>query len=269
MSASAGTQRGPFRHDGAEPVRLNKFLAAQGVCSRREADALLAAGRLLVDGAVVTDAGRKLEPGQAVSIAPAAGADGGREAPAPTVIIHKPVGLVSAHPVDGQIEARALLEPGRRIGPPVAGADPDAALPPLGRLDRESRGLLVLSADGVLARRLIGPDSAVEKEYEVEVAGEISGGRLDRLRFGLVLDGRALRRAEVVQEDWQRLRFVLTEGRNRQIRRMCRMVGLHVTDLKRVRIGPIRLGNLPEGAWRGLGEAERQALGLAPGPGPA
>lgn len=257
---SPASPRGPFRHDDPEPVRINKFLAARGVCSRREADSLLAAGRLLVDGAVVTDAGRKLESGQAVSIAPAAGA---AEAPPPTVIIHKPVGLVSAHPVDGQIEARALLEPARRIGPPVAGADPDAALPPLGRLDRESRGLLVLSADGVLARRLIGPDSAVEKEYEVEVAGEISGGRLDRLRFGLVLDGRALRRAEVVQEDWQRLRFVLTEGRNRQIRRMCRMVGLHVTDLKRVRIGPLRLGSLPEGAWRGLSDAERSALGLA------
>lgn len=263
MIANPIRPRGPFRNDGAEPVRLNKFLAAAGVCSRREADALLAQGRLLVDSAVVTDAGRKLEPGQAVWIAPATETGAAAEAPPATVIIHKPVGLVSAHPVEDQIEARALLEPARRIGPPVPGAEPDAALPPLGRLDRESRGLLVLSADGVLARRLIGPDSLVEKEYEVEVAGEISGGRLERLRFGLVLDGRALRRAEVVQEDWQRLRFVLTEGRNRQIRRMCRMVGLHVTDLKRVRIGPIRLGALPEGAWRGLSEAERDALGLA------
>jgi 23S rRNA pseudouridine2604 synthase len=175
-------------------------------------------------------------------------------------VIHKPPGVVSAHPVDGQTEARALLVPQRRVGPPLAGAGTDAALPPLGRLDRDSRGLLILSADGVLARALIGPHSQVEKEYEVIVSGQITPGKLERLRFGLVLDGRALQRARVEQVAGWGLRFTLTEGRNRQIRRMCRMVDLYVDDLKRVRIGPLHLGDLPEGAWRGLTPAERSAL---------
>jgi 23S rRNA pseudouridine2604 synthase len=248
----------PLTYAGAEPVRVNKWLAQSGVCSRRDADALIAAGRILIDGAEVGDAGRKIEPGQTLVILPLTGQAPG--AVPPTVVIHKPPGIVSAHPVDDQIEARALLTPDRRFGPALDGVDPGTSLPPLGRLDRESRGLLILSADGVLARALIGPESGIEKEYEVTVAGEITEGRLDRLRFGLVLDGRALRRAKVQQVGEVGLRFVLTEGRNRQIRRMCRTVGLHVQDLKRVRIGSVRLGALPEGGWRALTAQERTEL---------
>jgi 23S rRNA pseudouridine2604 synthase len=250
---------GPLVYLGSEPVRLNKWLAAQGVCSRREADALIAGGRVLVDGQTVPDAGRKLEPGQRVVIAPDATAPGTADLRM-TVVINKPPGIVSAHPVDGQTEARNLLTAARRIGPALAEIGPDASLPPLGRLDRESRGLLVLSGDGVLARALIGPQSGVEKEYEVMVSGEITPSRVERLRFGLVMDGKALRRARVEQVGSHGLRFVLTEGRNQQIRRMCRMVGLHVDDLRRVRIGSLRLGSLPEGAWRMLADDERASL---------
>lgn len=249
---------GPILYAGTEPVRINKWLAQSGICSRREADALIASGRITVEGAEVGDAGRKIEPGQTLEILPLTGET--PDARPPSVLINKPPGVVSAHPVDGQVEARDLLVPDRRIGPPLHGAAPGAALPPLGRLDRDSRGLLILSADGVLARALIGPDSTIEKEYEVTVAGEITEGRLERLRFGLVLDGRALRRARVERVGEIGLRFTLVEGRNRQIRRMCRMVGLFVQDLRRVRVGPLRLGTLPEGAWRALTPGERDAL---------
>jgi 23S rRNA pseudouridine2604 synthase len=249
-----------LRYEGSEPVRVNKWLAQSGICSRREAEALIAQGRIWIEGAVVQDAGRKLEPGQTLELRGADGALAAALEIPPTVLIHKPPGVVSAHPVDGQTEARALLVPARRMGPEVAGAAPDAALPPLGRLDRDSRGLLILSADGVLAKALIGPASQVEKEYEVIVSGAVTPGKLDRLRFGLVLDGRALQPAQVEQVAEWGLRFTLREGRNRQIRRMCRMVGLHVDDLKRVRIGPLRLGALPEGSWRGLTAQEREQM---------
>ena len=124
----------------------------------------------------------------------------------------------------------------------------------------ESRGLLILSQDGVLAKALIGPASTLEKEYRVFVMGEITPARLALLRHGLELDGRQLRPAEVDLIADQRLRFVLREGRNRQIRRMCELVELKVVDLFRVRVGSLTLGDMPEGRWRPLTAAERAAL---------
>ena len=243
-------------HDGAEPVRLNKWLAQAGVCSRREADALIADGRVSIDGAVVADAGRKVEPGQTVALDAAGQAD---LAQGVTILLHKPIGYVSGQPEPGKTPAVRLLTRQRLDGPGQPPAR-DASLPPIGRLDEDSRGLLLLSSDGVVAKAVIGPDSDLEKEYLVEVQGRISETALTRLRHGLELDGRKLRHARVTQIEPQRLRFILKEGRKRQIRRMCDLVGLDVVDLLRIRIGPLKLDRLEEGRWRILTDDERAAL---------
>jgi 23S rRNA pseudouridine2604 synthase len=127
---------------------------------------------------------------------------------------------------------------------------------PAGRLDIDSTGLLVLTQDGRIAKTLIGADSSIDKEYLVRVEGRLSDADLARLNFGLSLDGRPLRRAQVSWQNQDQLRFVLREGRKRQIRRMCELVGLKVTGLKRVRIGNVRLGALPAGQWRYLAPDE-------------
>ena len=131
---------------------------------------------------------------------------------------------------------------------------------PICRLDRDSHGLLLLSEDGVLAKAIIGPQHSLEKEYLVTVKGELKEGRLTLLRNGLSLDNRRLKPAKVTREERQTLRFVLKEGRKRQIRRMCDLVGLKVVDLQRVRIGPLELGDLERGKWRTLKAKERTAL---------
>jgi 23S rRNA pseudouridine2604 synthase len=236
------------RYDGAEPQRVNRWLAQSGVCSRREAEALIAEGAVLIDGDAVTDVGRKIQPGQTLTLR--------REGASWSVVVHKPLGYVSAQPDPGQVPAARLLTANRRSGPgPVA--DPGHSFAPLGRLDKDSRGLLLLSDDGVLARALIGPESRIEKEYKVRVEGDITPEKVRRLRHGLTLDGKALQPAGVFFISPGRLRFVLTEGRNRQIRRMCEQVELRVTDLFRVRIGNLRLGDLKEGSWRHLLPEER------------
>jgi len=136
----------------------------------------------------------------------------------------------------------------------------DASLPPIGRLDEDSRGLLMLSSDGVVAKAVIGPQSKLDKEYLVRIEGDVTEKKLALLRRGLMLDGRILKYAKVSRMEQNRLRFILTEGRNRQIRRMCEMVDLEVTDLLRIRVGPIHLNNLPEGRWRMITNEERDAL---------
>jgi len=137
---------------------------------------------------------------------------------------------------------------------------PSRAATSLCRLDEDSRGLLMVSSDGVVAKAVIGPESDLDKEYMVRVEGQISQGKLDRLCHGLELDGRKLRPAKVSLIRGQDLKFILREGRKRQIRRMCELVGLEVVDLFRTRIGPIRLDGLKEGQWRHLTPEERQAL---------
>ena len=239
------------RYEDAEPQRVNRWLAQSGVCSRREAEDLIARGLVSIDGERVEDAGRKILPGQTLTLA--------ELRPAFTAVLNKPVGYVSAQPEPGQTPAARLLTDAARVGEGTAPAK-DASLAPLGRLDLDSHGLLLLSDDGVLAKAVIGPESALDKEYLVRVRGEITEAGLARLRHGLQLDGRALKPAKVTPAGEQRLRFVLTEGRNRQIRRMCELVGLEVTDLFRLRIGPLKLGDLPEGRWRTLGAGEREAL---------
>ena len=244
------------RYEEAEPQRVNRWLAQNGVCSRREAEDLIARGLVSIDGARVEDPGRKIASGQTLTVADAA--DGGL-GQAMTLVLNKPVGVVSAQPEPGQVPAARLLTAAAQVGAgPVPGRE--ARLAPLGRLDMDSRGLLLLSEDGVLAKAVIGPESRLDKEYLVRVTGEVGERALARLRHGLSLDGRPLKPAKVTPAGEQRLRFVLTEGRNRQIRRMCELVGLGVIDLYRIRIGPLRLGDLQEGRWRALAPGEREAL---------
>lgn len=241
-------------YDGAEPQRVNKWLAQQGVCSRREAEALIAAGAVSIDGERVNDAGRKIAPGQTIELA-----DAGARAQL-SVVVNKPIGFVSAQPERDQVPAARLLTRANLVGATEHMPTPSTRLAPLGRLDQDSRGLLVLSEDGVLAKALIGPQSALDKEYLVRVSGRIDEAKLDLLRHGLALDGRQLKPARVSVAGDQQLRFILNEGRYRQIRRMCEAVGLGVSDLQRVRIGPLELGDLPEGKWRALAAAERASL---------
>ena len=243
-------------YDGPEPVRINKWLGQSGVCSRREADGLIAEGLVSIDGATVTDAGRKIAPGETLTLNDAAtrALDAGF-----TLMLHKPVGYVSGQPEPDKIPAVRLLT---ALNAQDGSADiaADASVPPIGRLDEDSRGLLLFSTDGVVAKAVIGPESDLPKEYLVRVAGDVTDAKLALLRRGLSLDGRMLRPAEVTQLKPRRLRFILREGRNRQIRRMCELVGLEVTDLKRIRIGPVGLGDLPEGQWRMLTPDERAKL---------
>lgn len=240
-----------------EPQRVNRWLAQAGICSRREAEALIVRGLVSIDGVVVSDVGRKIAPGQTLTLADEAQAkvQGGL-----TVMLHKPVGVVSAQPEPGQTPAVRLLTKANLMGDSPLIPDRDTRLAPVGRLDMPSRGLLLLSDDGVVAKAVIGPTSSLEKEYRVAVMGEITSAKLDRLRHGLWLDDRALKPAEVEVISEQRLRFVLKEGRNRQIRRMCELMDLKVVDLFRVRIGPLTLGDLPEKRWRVLTPEERTAL---------
>ena len=243
-------------YDGFEPVRLNKWLGQTGVCSRREAEALIAAGMVTIDGESVTDPGRKIEPGQTLTLndrAEAALASG------VTILIHKPLGYVSGQPEPDKIPAVRLLTAENLIGEGTPPAE-DASLPPIGRLDEDSRGLLLLSSDGVVAKSVIGPQSRLDKEYLVRIEGDVTERKLALLRRGLMLDGRILKYARVSRMEQNRLRFILTEGRNRQIRRMCEMVDLEVTDLLRIRVGPVHLNNLPEGRWRMITNQERDSL---------
>jgi 23S rRNA pseudouridine2604 synthase len=244
-------------YDAAEPVRINKWLAQSGLCSRREADALIAEGRVRIDGETVTDAGRKILSGQTLTLDDDAAADLQSRL---TILYHKPVGIVSGQPEPGETPAVRMIRRANVYGPADVFPGAQSKLAPVGRLDKDSRGLLVLSEDGVLAKAIIGPESELEKEYRVRVRGEIFEEKLKWLRHGLELDGRKLKPAQVTQTNEQSLTFILSEGRNRQIRRMCNMCELRVIDLFRVRIGPLQLGNLPEGQWRLLTPEERKLL---------
>lgn len=245
------------RYDDPEPQRVNKWLAQSGVCSRREAESLIAQGLVFIDGERVDDAGRKILTGQTLVLN-----DSAQEklSSSLSVVLHKPIGIVSSLPQDDQIEAATLLTKDALWGEAAVIPNASNNFAPLGRLDRESRGLLVLSEDGVLAKALIGPESELDKEYNVLLTGVITDKKIALLRHGLELDGRKLRPAKVRQVSEQKLNIVLKEGRNRQIRRMAELVELRVVDLMRVRVGPLTLGDLPEGKWRPLTPEERAAL---------
>jgi len=240
-----------------EPVRLSKLMAERGLCSRREADEYIRRGLVFVDGQRISELGTKVLPGQSISLAPEAAKN---QRSLATLILNKPIGYVSGQPEKGYRPAVELITEANRAeectGPRLTSAH-RAKLAPAGRLDIDSQGLLVFTQDGRTARLLTGEDSKLEKEYLVRVEGSLSDADLALLRHGLVLDGRPLKPARVEWINEDQLRFVLSEGRKRQIRRMCDAVGLRVTGLKRVRIGRVKLGRLPEGQWRFLRPDER------------
>jgi 23S rRNA pseudouridine2604 synthase len=231
-------------------------MAERGLCSRREADLYIERGWVLVDGNKVDVLGTRVDPGSDIRLAREADRQQQRRV---TVLLHKPVGYVSGQPEPGHRPAVTLIRPETQWrnggGPPFSPAMLKG-LAPAGRLDIDSTGLLVLTQDGRVARRLIGDDSEVEKEYLVRVEGRLDADGLRLLGHGLALDGRRLRPARVDWLNSDQLRFVLREGRKRQIRRMCELVGLKVAGLKRVRIGRVVLGDLPPGQWRPLRQDE-------------
>jgi 23S rRNA pseudouridine2604 synthase len=241
-------------YQGSEPQRINKWLASEGVCSRREAEELIGKGLVSIDGQRIEDVGRKIEPGQTLELTHASGPA------AITAVLNKPIGFVSAQPEGDQVPAARLLTQANLVGAAATMPTKHSRLAPLGRLDQDSRGLLLLSEDGVLAKALVGENSKLDKEYLVRVTGSINDRKLAALRHGLSLDGRQLKPAKIEPMEPQRLRFILREGRKRQIRRMCELVELEVTDLLRLRIGPLKLGELHEGKWRALAPEEREAL---------
>ena len=243
--------------EGDTPQRVNKWLAQSGVCSRREAEALIAEGAITIDGTPVQDLGHKINPGETLRLNKKGQA---RLDSKMTVVLHKPLGIVSGTPEEGQIPAVRLLKEENLSGRTHIMPGFQHKFAPLGRLDMDSRGLLILSEDGVLAKALIGPDSKLVKHYLVRVRGEITDAKLIKLRHGLELDNRKLRPAKVSVASGQVLRFALQEGRNRQIRRMCDLVDLRVTDLLRTQIGPLKLAGLPEGKWRPLSGKDRGML---------
>ena len=227
------------------------------MCSRREADEYIARGWVLVDGQRVTELGVRVDPSVEVTLAPEAKSQQGERV---TILLHKPVGYVSGLPEDGYQPAVVLIKAetqARATGDPVFKPAQLKGLAPAGRLDIDSTGLLVLTQDGRIARQLIGEDSEVEKEYLVRVEGDLIPGGLDKLRHGLVLEDKPLKPAQVEWLNDDQLRFILREGKKRQIRRMCALVGLKVIGLKRVRMGRVRLGDLPMGQWRYLKPGER------------
>jgi 23S rRNA pseudouridine2604 synthase len=250
----------------ASTTRLNKRMAELGLCSRREADEWIARGWVRVDGAVA-QMGMQVAPGARIDIDAKAR---GQQQQQVTILLHKPVGYVSGQAEEGYAPAVTLVNPRthwkgdasrQRFSPAQL-----KGLAPAGRLDIDSTGLLVLTQDGRVARQLIGEDSGVEKEYLVRVNwGDVASNvqaafppaQLARLRHGLSLDGQPLKPAQVDWQNPEQLRFVLTEGKKRQIRRMCELVGLKVIGLKRIRIGRVMLGQLPAGQWRYLGPHER------------
>jgi 23S rRNA pseudouridine2604 synthase len=294
-------------HGAGGTVRLNKRMAELGLASRREADDWIAKGWVKVDGKVA-EMGMQVLPNVRIDIDKQAQ---GQQANQVTILLNKPLGIVSGQAEDGHEPAIKLIQPHNRW------ADDNArfffhgsqlkSLVPAGRLDIDSTGLLVLTQDGRVARQLIGEDSVMEKEYLVRVAytgvanpnaansaaatypglpsgrGALSGRgkpqqlirlddddpvtsdvqsvfpaeKLQLLRHGLSLDDQRLKPAKVEWQNPEQLRFVLTEGKKRQIRRMCELVGLKVVGLKRVRVGRVMLGNLPVGQWRYLQPHEK------------
>jgi 23S rRNA pseudouridine2604 synthase len=232
-------------------IRVSKLLSEQGLCSRREADSYIARGWVWADGERVTELGTRVLPTAKLTLDQHAAMMQDQRV---TILLNKPIGYVSGQAEDGYQPASVLITAETQLETDTERFQHinRRGLAPAGRLDIDSTGLLVLTQDGRIAKQLVGENSPVEKEYLVRVEGKLAPGDLERLRHGLELDGEALKPAKVKWQNADQLNFILHEGKKRQIRRMCEMVGLKVVGLKRIRIGHVLLGDLPPGKWRFL-----------------
>ena len=233
-------------------IRLQKVLADRGVASRRAAEELMREGRVRVAGEVIREMGTRVAPDARIEVDGRAVATA---APHRYVLLNKPRGIVST----------ARDERGRPTVVEMLGAR--ERLYPVGRLDEDSEGLVLLTNDGAWAERVLHPRHGHEREYEVVVAGVANETALAALRRGIALEEGVARATRVALASrggrGSVLRMVLRTGWKRQVRRMCAAVGLKVTRLRRIRMGPLLLGRLRPGAWRELTSAEIRALGGA------
>ncbi|MEO6022225.1 MAG: pseudouridine synthase [Burkholderiales bacterium] len=241
-----------------EKIRVSKLMSEQGLCSRREADLYIERGWVFVDGERVKELGTRILPTQKITLTKEAASQQNSQV---TILLNKPVGYVSGQAEQGYKPAVTLIGSGTHYRndktQPTFDRQHLKGLAPAGRLDIDSQGLLVLTQDGRIAKQLIGQDSEIEKTYLVRVEGKLSAQGLALLNHGLSLEGETLKPAVVTWQNEDQLRFVLKEGKKRQIRRMCELVDLTVTGLKRVAIGSVKLGNLPIGKWRYLHDGEQ------------
>jgi 23S rRNA pseudouridine2604 synthase len=241
--------------------RVAKLMSERGLASRREAERLIAAGHVRVDGAVVREQGCKAAPDAVIEIAAEGAA---RREERLTILLHKPIGVVSILPAAGQLPAWKLLR-AENAAEPVARetlarvVERAPSLAVAGRLDRASRGLLVLTEDGTVAKRIIG-GHGVQKSYRVRTREPVTVAQIRKLGGAMTLDERPLLPMKIERLGEDTLRFVLVEGRKHQIRRACRKVGLAVLDLCREAVGPLRLGDLPAGKWRLASREELESL---------
>ncbi|MDC0423371.1 rRNA pseudouridine synthase [Methylophilaceae bacterium] len=240
-----------------EQVRISKILSEKGLCSRREADRYIEQGLVLLDGKVVSELGTRAFRSQKVELMKKASSI---QASKETVILNKPVGYISH--LDDEKEftpASSLVTPDNfYINSNIRKNSRfnTTGLAPAGRLDIDSSGLLVLTKDGRIAKQIIGENAIIEKEYLVRIDGSLNNASMDLLNHGLTLDDHKLKPAKVFWQNEDQLSFTLIEGRNRQIRRMCELVGVKVVGLKRVRIGNVKLGDIPTKRWRFLNPNE-------------
>lgn len=234
-----------------ETLRLSKLMSQRGLCSRREADKLIEQGLVKVNGEIVNTLGFKVTQDAKVELTQHAQKIQNERV---TIMINKPVGYVSAQAEDGYQPAIRLIKQQTQSETDKNNIQFKAehlnGLAPAGRLDIDSQGLLILTQDGRIAKQLIGENNNLEKEYLVRIQGKVNDDIIEQLCYGLELDGKKLKLAKVRRLNEDQLQFILTEGKKRQIRRMCEAVGLHAIGLKRVRIGELRLGKLAEGEWR-------------------
>lgn len=241
-----------------DPMRLAKRMALLGICSRREADDYILKGWVKVNGQTATLKGQPVTERDQITLSPLARR---QQAGRVTILLNKPVGYVSAQPEKNYKAAAELVTRQNQWEGDKSktrfSEQHKYGLAPAGRLDIDSVGLLVLTQDGVVARQIIGEKSSIDKEYLVRVTGTIAPGGLQLLNHGLSLDGEQLLPAKVSWQNKDQLRFILRQGKKRQIRRMCALVGLQVIGLKRIRIGKVQLGKLPPGKWRYLNDKER------------
>jgi len=231
-------------------MRLQKYLAMSGVASRRAAEKMIADGRVSVDGEVITEMGTQVEIGQDIRV------DGKLVTPEPEkkyIMYHKPAGEVTTA---SDPEGRATVLDKFRDYP--------VRLYPVGRLDYDSEGLLLLTNDGDLTERMLHPSQEVEKTYLARVSNELTPAEARRLEMGVMVDGRKTARAKVKILGFKGLYtdilVTIHEGRNRQVRKMVEQVGHQVVMLRRIRFGPLKLEDLPRGMWRELTEEELREL---------